>query len=310
MLGALCIALWYTYSRLPTAGPLWQGRYVWCLVLGVVLLAGVALEERRLRAGKRLGLVFGIPCLLVMHLRSLQFVHDFEQSRRVQPTDRSPGMDHPAPRSARAAGDGTGVWGLAIEAVRRSDLDQAESEIRGDPPRPHGRAPRSLSWWRDEPPMSRIHGTPEDGAPRIDESKVSDFFQRRAARIPELGPTRAVIYQDHHPDLAERRDQHERSVLTPLLRLDGSQRLLDVGCGTGRWTATLGGLVSHYHGLDFAAGLVEHARAEHGDPPHTVFSVADASDFSLAQPQEDQPFDGRWSRGSSSTSTTTRSSPP
>ena len=140
--------------------------------------------------------------------------------------------------------------------------------------------------------MSRIHGTPESADPvRIDASKVSRFFDRRAERIPELGPTRAVIYQDHHPDLAERRDQHERSALTPLLRLDGTQRLLDVGCGTGRWTATLGGLVSHYHGIDFAPGLVEHARSEHGDPPRTVFSVADASDFSLAQLQEDQPFD-------------------
>jgi SAM-dependent methyltransferase len=140
--------------------------------------------------------------------------------------------------------------------------------------------------------MSRIHGMPADGSPvRIDESKVSQFFEQRAARIPELGPTRAVIYQDHHPDLAERRDQHERSVLTPLLRLDGAQRLLDVGCGTGRWTATLGGLVSHYHGIDFAPGLVEHARREHGDPPRTIFSVADASDFNLSQLGETQAFD-------------------
>lgn len=126
---------------------------------------------------------------------------------------------------------------------------------------------------------------------RIDEAKVSSFFERRAARIPELGPTRAVIYQDHHPDLAERRDQYERSVLTPKLSLDGTQRLLDVGCGTGRWTTTLDELVEHYHGIDFAEGLVEHARGTHGNPPHTMFSVADASDFTLEQLGEDQPFD-------------------
>lgn len=140
--------------------------------------------------------------------------------------------------------------------------------------------------------MSRIHGTPADGSPaRLDPAEVSKFFEGRAARIPQLGPTRAVIYQDHHPDLAERRDQHERAMLTPLMRLDGSQRLLDVGCGTGRWTDTLGELVAHYHGIDFAAGLVEHARADHGNPPHTLFSVADASDFSLARLGETQPFD-------------------
>ena len=74
VLGALGVALWYTYSRLPTAGTLWQGRYAWCLALGVVLLAGVALEDRRLQVTKTLGLVFGIPALVLMQLRCLQFV--------------------------------------------------------------------------------------------------------------------------------------------------------------------------------------------------------------------------------------------
>jgi SAM-dependent methyltransferase len=140
--------------------------------------------------------------------------------------------------------------------------------------------------------MSRIHGTSGDGnSTRLDESKVSRFFDRRAERIPELGPTRAVIYQDHDPDLAERRDAHERAHLTPLLRLTGAERLLDVGCGTGRWTTTLGPLVSHYHGFDFAEGLVAHARAEHADPPHVVFSVADVADFDLERLGEQMPFD-------------------
>jgi SAM-dependent methyltransferase len=139
--------------------------------------------------------------------------------------------------------------------------------------------------------MSRVYGTPDGGPARIDKRKVSNFFDERAARIGELGPTRAVIYQDHHPDLAERRDQHERSTLTPKLGLTGSQRLLDIGCGTGRWTQTLRGSVSHYHGIDFAPGLIEYARNAYGDPPHTVFSVADVSDFTLKQLKEDQAFD-------------------
>jgi cyclopropane fatty-acyl-phospholipid synthase-like methyltransferase len=139
--------------------------------------------------------------------------------------------------------------------------------------------------------MSRVYGTPDGRPPRIDQRKVSTFFEERAARIPELGPTRAVIYQDKHPDLAERRDQHERSLLTPKLGLTGGQRLLDVGCGTGRWTRTLRGRVARYHGIDFAPGLIEHARHEHGDPPQVVFSVADVSDFSLSQIDVDAPFD-------------------
>ncbi|WP_244247109.1 class I SAM-dependent methyltransferase [Nocardioides euryhalodurans] len=126
---------------------------------------------------------------------------------------------------------------------------------------------------------------------RLDSEKVSKFFERRAARIPELGATRAVIYQDRHPDLAEKRDAYERRVLTPRLELDGSQRLLDVGCGTGRWTSTISSKVASYHGIDFAPGLVEHAAAEHGQPPRVRFSVADASDFSLDSLGEHEPFD-------------------
>ena len=78
VLGSLTVAAWYTYSQLPTFGAVWQGRYVWCVALGVVILAGVALEDRRLEVTKTLGLVFGIPALLLMHLRCLQFVLEIE----------------------------------------------------------------------------------------------------------------------------------------------------------------------------------------------------------------------------------------
>ncbi|WP_167305980.1 DUF2142 domain-containing protein [Nocardioides euryhalodurans] len=88
-IGAVAVGAWYTYSRLPTAGTLWQGRYSWCLALGVVLMAGIALEERPLRMLKTLGLVFGVPSLFVMHVRCLQFVLGRE-------LDRSPLTGDPA----------------------------------------------------------------------------------------------------------------------------------------------------------------------------------------------------------------------
>jgi hypothetical protein len=78
LVGSLGVALWYTHSRLPTAGPLWQGKYSWCLALGAVLLAALAFEDKHLRLTKNLGLVFGIPALVVMHLRALQFVLGIE----------------------------------------------------------------------------------------------------------------------------------------------------------------------------------------------------------------------------------------
>lgn len=140
--------------------------------------------------------------------------------------------------------------------------------------------------------MSRVFGRDGDGqAARIDPTSVADFFAGRAARIDELGPTRAVIYQDKHPDLAERRDAAERDALLPKLQLDGTQRLLDLGCGTGRWVNSVAGLVSAYHGIDLTPGLIDFARAEYGTMRNVRFSVGSVDDFSLQGIAESQGFD-------------------
>ncbi len=76
--GALLVGLLYTYSRLPTAGTLWQGRYSWCVALGVLLLAGLALEHRPIRVLEVLSLAFAVPSLILMHLRSLQALMGYE----------------------------------------------------------------------------------------------------------------------------------------------------------------------------------------------------------------------------------------
>ena len=140
--------------------------------------------------------------------------------------------------------------------------------------------------------MTRVFGDGPDGeATRIDPDSVAEFFDRRAERISELGPTRAVIYQDKHPDLAERRDAAERAALLPRLALDGSQRLLDVGCGTGRWVPSLADLTAAYHGLDLTRGLIEFAQEQYAGRDDVRFSVSSVDDFSLASLGESTGFD-------------------
>lgn len=140
--------------------------------------------------------------------------------------------------------------------------------------------------------MARINTPSEDAdKPEIARSDVVAFFEERSRRITELGPLRAVIYQDKHPDLAERRDRAEKERIAPLLDLDGTQRLLDLGCGSGRWAEALAGLVSHYHGIDISQGLVDYARDRFAGDPHMRFSVGSVDDFSLASLGEDRPFD-------------------
>jgi SAM-dependent methyltransferase len=140
--------------------------------------------------------------------------------------------------------------------------------------------------------VSRISTSPEDrDKPRIDRGEVVSFFEQRAMKIEQVGPVRAVIYQDKHPDLAERRDVAEKQCIKPLLALDGTQRLLDVGCGTGRWASEVAGLCAHYHGIDISEGLVSYAREHFADCGNCRFSVAPVDRFSLDSIGEKVPFD-------------------
>lgn len=140
--------------------------------------------------------------------------------------------------------------------------------------------------------MSRILTNKNDPLkPRIEPEKVLSFFDERARRINSLGPVRAVLYQDNNPELAERRDQEERQVLTPLLAVEAATRFLDLGCGTGRWVSSVVHTCAHYHGMDLSPGLIEFARSSYSAHSNCRFSVGSATDLSLAGLQETLPFD-------------------
>jgi cyclopropane fatty-acyl-phospholipid synthase-like methyltransferase len=115
---------------------------------------------------------------------------------------------------------------------------------------------------------------------RLDSNAVADFFSCRADRIGLLGPVRAVIYQDNNKELANQRDLAEIQKLLPKLSLDGSQCLLDLGCGTGRWVARIAGQVNFYHGIDFSEGLLAYAEKDHAGRLNCHFTRMSAADIS------------------------------
>lgn len=138
--------------------------------------------------------------------------------------------------------------------------------------------------------MARIKSAPGADAPSIDRSSVVAFFEQRAKKAETLGPVRAVIYQDRHPDLAEKRDAAEKALLLPKIGLSKSDRVLDLGCGTGRWAEVVVPAAGHYHGVDVSPGLVAIARerfAEHGNARFTVCAVDELSPAGLG---ETEPF--------------------
>ncbi len=129
--------------------------------------------------------------------------------------------------------------------------------------------------------MSRTFTKPGDEELVIDEAAVLDFFEKRAEKVETLGPSRAVIYQDKNPVLAERRDAAEKALLYPMLHIDKEARVLDAGCGTGRWAELVIPACGTYYGVDVSPGLVRVARQRFGDCSNANFSVCSLDDISL-----------------------------
>jgi trans-aconitate 2-methyltransferase len=73
------------------------------------------------------------------------------------------------------------------------------------------------------------------------------------------------------------------AALLQLLAPRPSERILDLGCGTGHLTAQLAAAGAEPVGLDLASTMIEQARRTY---PQLRFVVGDARDFSF-----DQPFD-------------------
>jgi 2-polyprenyl-3-methyl-5-hydroxy-6-metoxy-1,4-benzoquinol methylase len=104
--------------------------------------------------------------------------------------------------------------------------------------------------------MSRVRGD----RIALDKSEVAQFFEHRAQKFNADAPLTTTLYQDSHPEIAEKRDQLERMRAMPLLELSGTQRVLDVGCGIGRWAAAVSDDVADYQGIDASPSLIALAR--------------------------------------------------
>jgi cyclopropane fatty-acyl-phospholipid synthase-like methyltransferase len=103
---------------------------------------------------------------------------------------------------------------------------------------------------------NRVYGKREI----LDGSKVLEFFETRGKRAKSDSPYSSVLYQDGNPDLALARDLFEKELILPMLDLPNRRRVLDVGCGVGRWGDVLVGKVERYVGVDFSSELVAIAK--------------------------------------------------
>ena len=132
-------------------------------------------------------------------------------------------------------------------------------------------------------PALRLNGTKHD----ISYDATLEFFEGRGRAAQPDAPQVATMYQDKN--LATKRDACEKDTVLPLLALRGDERVLDIGCGCGRWAEALSGRVTSYLGIDFSGELLK--LAEKHSCPCIRFQRLSAQNVSAATLAVPPPFD-------------------
>ena len=127
----------------------------------------------------------------------------------------------------------------------------------------------------------------------LDQDQVREFFESRGKAIDPSEPITSILYQDKNPEIARARDLHESRKILPLLPLDSTERVLDIGCGIGRWAGHLGSSVDVGLGLDMSESLVTFARTQElgASWSFEVMSADEISPATMATLGFSEPFD-------------------
>lgn len=122
---------------------------------------------------------------------------------------------------------------------------------------------------------------------------IQKFFDDRGDNQALKSKYNYVLFQDQEPELAVRRDAQEKEKIGALLSLQKPLRVLDVGCGIGRWGEYLLERGAYYVGIDGSAKMIE--RAETNLKPYGAKRLATGffQDLLsiLAELGEIEPFD-------------------
>lgn len=125
--------------------------------------------------------------------------------------------------------------------------------------------------------MARLDG----GNPELDSDAVLKFFERRGASADKQSHYAVTAFSD--VQTAEQRHIDERNCVFDKLNLPNpNARVLDIGCGGGRWAKSLvqesSPPVEYYSGIDFSPSLIELSRALNLGPK-ADFEILSAQDF-------------------------------
>ena len=88
-----------------------------------------------------------------------------------------------------------------------------------------------------------------------------EFWERRARLYGQICVDSITLFETN-PEVIEQRVRFEREHIVPVLDLEPSMRVLDLGCGPGRWTSYLAPRCARVVAVDYSRGMVEAARLQ------------------------------------------------
>jgi cyclopropane fatty-acyl-phospholipid synthase-like methyltransferase len=101
----------------------------------------------------------------------------------------------------------------------------------------------------------------KDNIIEINSKQIKDFYSGRAKNYNEQFPYVPIMFQDSNPELTLERDKHEKETILPMLELQPNHKVIDIGCGIGRWAEAVLPYCKKYLGIDFCDELIKIAKS-------------------------------------------------
>jgi 2-polyprenyl-3-methyl-5-hydroxy-6-metoxy-1,4-benzoquinol methylase len=94
----------------------------------------------------------------------------------------------------------------------------------------------------------------------INSDSVQAFYDGRAeAATKSSNPYSSVLLSDHSPELIDEQMAIENKALFPKLNINAQSKVLDIGCGIGRWAEKVIPVCDTYYGIDFSQKMIDSA---------------------------------------------------
>jgi SAM-dependent methyltransferase len=119
-----------------------------------------------------------------------------------------------------------------------------------------------------------------DDRPSFMPSFAPEEWAKRFDRAVAISPEASVaLYSLADPLLLAETTREMVGVIRSFGLLDGNPRVLEIGCGIGRFAAALAPMVAHYTGIDVSPGMVETARRRCAGCGNVVLGVTRGHDL-------------------------------